>query len=102
VAWLWANGPIPDGLCVCHRCDVAGCVRIDHLFLGTQADNMQDMIDKGRQAKGEHGGNAYLTADQVRAIRASTAPQCEIARTFGTSQANVHLIRARKNWRWLE
>lgn len=52
--WIWAhiNGPIPDGLCVLHQCDNGkhGCVAPHHLFLGTQADNIHDMIRKGRQA----------------------------------------------------
>lgn len=48
VAWELANGPIPTGLFVCHRCDTPGCVRPDHLFLGTQTDNMRDAAKKGR------------------------------------------------------
>jgi len=48
VAWELANGPIPSGMKVCHRCDVPACVRPDHLFLGTQRDNVQDMVNKKR------------------------------------------------------
>lgn len=47
-AWEFERGPIPDGLLVCHRCDNRRCVRVDHLFLGTHADNTHDMIAKGR------------------------------------------------------
>ena len=49
LTWEWANGPIPDGLFVLHRCDNPACVRPDHLFLGTQRDNLADMTRKGRR-----------------------------------------------------
>src|ERR1700737_4804454 len=52
-AWEIAFGPIPKGLCVCHQCDNPKCVRPDHLFLGTRADNRADCVSKGRQARGE-------------------------------------------------
>lgn len=51
-SWMLANGPIPDGMLVCHTCDVKLCVRPDHLFLGTAKENMDDMRRKGRATWG--------------------------------------------------
>lgn len=67
VSWEIHNGPIPDGLMVCHHCDVRHCVRPDHLFIGTQRDNIADMIAKGRKAHVVGGAlpHAKLTAIMV-------------------------------------
>lgn len=52
-AWELTNGPVPDGFCVCHRCDNPSCCNPDHLFLGTVIDNNADRDAKGRQSRGE-------------------------------------------------
>lgn len=54
MAWILAHGPIPDTFSVLHRCDTPLCVRPDHLFLGTQADNLHDARAKGRLVDGRH------------------------------------------------
>jgi hypothetical protein len=48
VQWEKFFGPIPEGMHVLHTCDTPGCINIEHLFLGTNADNMRDMAAKGR------------------------------------------------------
>lgn len=73
VAWELLNGPIPGGLHVLHSCDNPPCLRGEHLFLGTQADNNKDMRIKGRQARGIKNGRGKLTDDEVVAIRKAYA-----------------------------
>jgi hypothetical protein len=60
LAWELANGPIPEGLSILHRCDNPACCNPDHLFLGTQADNMADKVRKGR-ARGPRVGRKWRT-----------------------------------------
>lgn len=65
LSWMLFFGPIPDGICVLHRCDNPKCVRPDHLFLGTHTDNMKDRDRKNRTQQGEKHYRAKLTEEDV-------------------------------------
>lgn len=127
-SWVVAHGPVPSGLCVLHRCDVPRCVRPDHLFLGTLAENNADRDRKGRQATGDrtkpwlrargerHGSrtkpasvprgerhpHARLSASDVVEIRRLRTKegltQQAIADRFGLSQAHVSEIVRGTKW----
>lgn len=101
VAYALTKGD-PLGQCVCHRCDNPTCVNPAHLFLGTRDDNNQDMVRKDRHARGEKHGAARLTADDVRAIRASTATAVSLAPKYGISDRMVGKIRKREAWTHIE
>lgn len=103
VSYELTYGSIPDGLCVCHRCDNPSCVNPSHLFLGTHTDNMRDKIKKGRSKsvapKGEKNGQAKLTESQVLTIRTDTRTQRVIAKDFGICQSSVMYIKSGLGWK---
>lgn len=96
-------GPIPDDLLACHKCDNPPCVNPDHMFIGTQADNIADMMKKGRRgktgAKGSLNGRAIVTENQVKEIRDSSAARREVAAQYGISPVTVGAIKARRIWK---
>lgn len=99
-------GPIPDGLGVFHRCDNPRCVKPQHLFCGTQQDNVDDMEAKGRAvkrgAKGETNGGAKITEAAVKEIRASPKDALSIAEQYGVSRSLIYAIRERRIWRHIK
>nr|WP_276530690.1 HNH endonuclease signature motif containing protein [Burkholderia multivorans] len=95
------NGPLPHGMNACHRCDTPACVNPGHLFAGTQADNVADMVAKGRNQKGSQNGQAKI--DEVIAAQILTAvnngsTRASVARDFGVARSLVSLIAAGKRW----
>lgn len=98
-SYLVYLGPIPNETVVCHSCDTPACVRPDHLFLGTQAENMRDMTLKGRRARGERLPQSKLTEVQVSAIRGDSRTHEEIAATYGVSRPTVSRVINRKTWK---
>lgn len=103
VVWEWTNGPIPDGMYVCHRCDNPACVRPDHLFVGTPAENVHDMHQKNRYPRGEARKRAKLTAVMVIEIRSRYEPRKitvkTLAKEYGVDPALIHRIIQRKAWK---
>lgn len=104
LSYTLANGPIPDGLLVCHRCDTPLCIRPDHLFLGTHADNMRDCWEKGRHSvlRGEDNGNHQLSEEQVIDIRERFASghidQTTIAKEHGVARSLIGMIVRGEIW----
>jgi len=104
LAWELAHGAIPDGLNVLHRCDVRDCLRVDHLFLGTHADNVRDCVSKGRHGIGERHPGAKVTSAEVHEIRrlaASGVSHARIATRFPISVRTVRDIVRRESWKHL-
>ena len=101
-AYALANSPIPNGACVLHRCDNPPCVNPGHLFLGTNTDNMADMVHKRRHAFGERHRSAKLTPEKVRAIRWSAETSREAARRYGVTSVAINQVRNLKTWRHVE
>lgn len=97
-AWEVAKGPIPEGLFVCHKCDVPSCVNPNHLFLGTHDDNMADRDAKGRHGHGPSHWAAEITLEQAVAIYLTIGEQRAIGRQFGVSQTIVWQIKSDRHW----
>jgi hypothetical protein len=104
LAYLLGNKEQPGPLHVLHRCDTKRCCNPKHLFLGTNRDNIDDYAAKGlgqnlgHNQTGERNGNARLTENDVRAIRAASDVQRIIAARYGITQVMVSRIKLRKAW----
>ena len=108
-SWVFAHrfafellvGPIPDGKCVCHKCDNPACVNPEHLFLGSHAENMRDMAQKGRAISrpGERNPRAILDEDAVRLIRQSELSSRELGSVFGVKPVTIYKARRGENWK---
>lgn len=105
-SWEITNGAIPREMQVLHRCDNPGCVNPKHLFLGTQDDNIKDMVIKKRgrshTLKGEACTTAKLTQRQVNEIRLqykNGGITCkQLGNKYGVSEGNIGLIINNKTW----
>ena len=104
-AWRLMRGDIPGKLFVLHRCDNPICVNPAHLWLGTQADNLKDMWEKGRArpgvSLGEKHGMSKLVPDQVIDIKASNQSGVSLAKKYNVSQTTICDIRKGRIWKHL-
>jgi hypothetical protein len=118
-SWKLHNGPLPKGLHVLHHCDYKPCCRPDHLFAGTNADNVSDMTAKGRNYRpprierapaalyrGTRCHTARLNDDLVREIRwrweAGGITQMELARIYGVKQPTISSLILRRAWKHVD
>lgn len=120
VVWEHVNGPIPAGKLLCHHCDNPSCFNPVHLYVGTQKDNMRDMMNRGRHwatknpeaakqngrrtglkndwVAGEGNPQAKLTKQQVAHIRNDPRATRYIAAEYGIDRTTVQRIRSGKLW----
>jgi hypothetical protein len=99
--WKRHNGPIPEGLFVCHQCDNPACINLEHLFLGTDKDNMADKCSKFRHNYGEKVPSAKLKERDVLEIKNTLGTQQKIATKYGICRQNVGYIKSGKRWKHL-
>lgn len=103
VSYEMAYGFLPPEMDLLHQCDTPLCVNPEHLKLGTQTENMADMMKKGRQAKGENSGPSKLTEEEVREIRiryaAGGISQGTLSREYHISRGIISCLIARKIWK---
>jgi len=102
LSWVAFKGePIADGLFVCHRCDNRKCVNPDHLFLGTQQDNLQDCSSKGRTMTGSRNANSKYRREDIQAVKElirEGKSGVEIHSITGVSR--THISRIKRGYTW--
>ena len=104
LVWELTNGPIPEGMMICHHCDNRKCVNVEHLFVGTAKDNAQDMAKKGRAHRpvGELSPRAKLSneaVEQMREWRKRGASMRAISQMAGVCPSHVSRVLSGVRWK---
>ena len=102
LVWEETNGPVPHGQQIMHTCDNPACYLLEHLRLGTQAENIADRDAKGRTARGEKNGRAKLTyadVDDIRNALAVGESQRRIAERYGVAHCTIGRINRGDGWK---
>lgn len=101
IAYNLYIGEIPEGMVVCHKCDNKLCVNPDHLFIGTQEDNIRDCLNKDRNAYGSRNAKAKLKEDDIFSIKVrykNGVTMQEIGNIFGVSKNTISQVINNKTW----
>lgn len=102
-AYEKAKGQIPEGMLVRHKCDNRSCVNPEHLEVGTNIDNMRDMVERGRSAKGSRHSQSKFTEQQVKEIRSLKKREgisnVAISKIYGVHRTCIDKIIRRYNWK---
>jgi hypothetical protein len=106
-SWKVFNGEIPKGLQVNHKCHNRSCINIDHLYIGTQKENMKDMAlaGRGNKAKGSKSGTSILSEEDVINIRSDISfgrKACDIAQKYNVANTTISAIKVGRTWGWLK
>lgn len=101
--WMFCRGPIPEGMCVCHRCDNPWCCNPNHLLVATKGDNNRDMFQKGRDRlpKGEEVFCAKLKATDIPQIRFRLKcgdTLAEVASVFSVHPCTISDVKQGRSW----
>lgn len=104
IAYFLTHGELPEGMCVCHKCDNRKCANPNHLFLGTYQDNSSDMVSKGRQKVGEQLPRTKLTAKdvyEIRRLRKTGLSKYRIAKMFKITTGTILFMERGVTWKHL-
>jgi hypothetical protein len=109
LAWILTYGPIPKGLFICHHCDNPACINPNHLFIGTNYDNVKDAMNKGRKRGGhknlgEDNGQSKMTVEKIKKMRKlyGKFSAQKLSEMFGISQSQINDIKRGKFWNWVK
>lgn len=109
VIYTLRHGEIPKGKVIRHICDNRWCCNIEHLEIGTQKDNVRDMIERGRDcfhnpninSRGEKNHNSKLTEKEVKEIYLSNFGYRKLSKIYNVSSTNIRNIKKKLQWKWL-
>jgi hypothetical protein len=110
LAWFLTHGAIPEDKLVCHTCDTRACVRPEHLYVGSYADNNRDTRTRGRHGSGhtslsgERNGHAKLSAaavSQIRSRRCAGESAVALARQHGVTRNTIYDVCSGRSWKHL-